>query len=211
MKSELRLIYQSILDGDMEAAPHHVRISLEAGVKPELILDQGMIEAMSEVGRLFEEGEYYVPEMLISARAMQASLSVLKPYLVERGVKPIGTVVIGTVEGDLHDIGKNLVSIMMEGAGFEVVDLGVNVKAEQYIAAIQDREVHIVALSALLTTTMPKMKTTIAAFKEAGIDEAVKTIVGGAPVTADYAAAIGADGYAADASRAAALAKSLVS
>jgi 5-methyltetrahydrofolate--homocysteine methyltransferase len=210
MKSELKLIYQSILEGDMEAAPHHVRSALESGFEPDLILNRGMIDAMSEVGRLFEGGEYYVPEMLISARAMQASLSVLKPYLVESGIKPIGTVVIGTVQGDLHDIGKNLVAIMMEGAGFDVVDLGVNVSAEQYIAAIREQKVHIVALSALLTTTMPKMKSTIEALRKAGIDKSIKIMVGGAPVTAEYAETIGADGYAVDASRAASLAKSFI-
>ena len=210
MDPGLKAIYDSILEGDMEIAPRNVQAALDAGTKPEVILNQGMIAAMSDVGQLFEKGEYFVPEMLISARAMKASLTVLKPHLVERGVEPVGTVVIGTVQGDLHDIGKNLVAIMMEGVGFEVMDLGVNVKAERYVAAVQEHKVQIVALSALLTTTMPQMKTTIEALKAAGIDEGIKIMVGGAPVTAAYAELIGADGYAADASRAAMLAKSLV-
>jgi 5-methyltetrahydrofolate--homocysteine methyltransferase len=210
MKPGIISIYESVLEGDMEAAPEHVQAALDSGIEPEIVLNQGLIAAMSEVGRLFEGGEYYVPEMLISARAMQASLAVLKPHLVERGVEPIGTVVIGTVQGDLHDIGKNLVAIMLEGAGFAVVDLGVNVKADQYIAAVQENNSQIVALSALLTTTMPQMKTTIEALRAAVIDEGIKIMVGGAPLTAAYAQSIGADGYAADASQAAVLAKSFV-
>lgn len=210
MDLEIQSLYTSILEGDMAASPEHVRTALASGAKPEVILNQGMISAMTEVGQLFERGEYYVPEMLISARAMQASLSILKPHLVESGIDPIGTVIIGTVEGDLHDIGKNLVAIMLEGVGFAVVDLGVNVASDQYVAAVQDRDVQIVALSALLTTTMPRMETTIEALKTAGIDEQIKIIVGGAPVTAAYAESIGADGYAADASQAAKLASSFV-
>jgi len=162
------------------------------------------------VGRLFEEGEYFVPEMLVSARAMQACLVVLKPSLVETGVEPIGTVVIGTVQGDLHDIGKNLVAMMLEGVGFAVVDLGVNVKEDKFITAVQEHNPQIVAMSALLTTTMPKMGTTIAALRDSGIDEKIKIMVGGAPVTAAYAESIDADGYAVDASQAASLAKSFL-
>jgi 5-methyltetrahydrofolate--homocysteine methyltransferase len=148
--------------------------------------------------------------MLISARAMQGCLAVLRPYLVEARVEPVGTVVIGTVQGDLHDIGKNLVAMMLEGAGFAVVDLGVNVGEDKYIAAIQEYNPQIVAMSALLTTTMPKMKTTIDALRESEIDEGIRILVGGAPVTASYATSIGANGYAADASQAASLAKSLL-
>ena len=210
MDTELTSIYNSILDGDMKMAPGHVQAALDSDVKPKVILNQGMIAAMVEVGRLFEEGEYFVPEMLVSARAMQACLAVLKPILVETLVEPIGTVVIGTVQGDLHDIGKNLVAMMLEGVGFAVVDLGVNVKADKYVTAVNEHNTQIVALSALLTTTMPKMKTTIDALKDSGIDERIKIMVGGAPVTAEYAKSIGADGYAADASQAAALAKSFV-
>jgi 5-methyltetrahydrofolate--homocysteine methyltransferase len=210
MDSSLQPIYDSILEGDMKGAPEQVQAALDAGIKPDVILNEGMIAAMSEVGQLFEEGEYFVPEMLISARAMQASLAVLKPYLVESGVEPIGTVVIGTVQGDMHDIGKNLVAMMMEGAGFAVVDLGVDVEASKYVAAVQDHNAQLVGMSALLTTTMPKMKTIIEALRASGIADGVKIMVGGAPVTADYAESIGADGYAADASQAATLAKSLL-
>ena len=211
MNPKLKPIYESILEGDMEGAPEHVQAALDSGVMPDVILNQGMIAAMSEVGQLFEDGEYFVPEMLVAARAMQAGLAVLKPYLIETGVEPIGTVVIGTVQGDLHDIGKNLVAMMLEGAGFADVDLGVDVRADKYVAAVQEHKAQIVAMSALLTTTMPKMKTTIEALKEAsGIDERIKIIMGGAPVTAVYAESIGADGYAADASQAAVLAKSFV-
>ena len=210
MDPGLKLIYDSILEGDMIAAPEHVQAALDFGVVPDVILNESMIIAMSEVGRLFEEGDFFVPEMLVSARSMKAGLAVLKPYLVDAGVEPIGTVIIGTVQGDLHDIGKNLVAMMLEGVGFAVVDLGVNVKADIYVAAVNEHNTQIVALSALLTTTMPKMKTTIDALKDSGIDERIKIMVGGAPVTAEYAKSIGADGYAADASQAVALAKSFV-
>jgi 5-methyltetrahydrofolate--homocysteine methyltransferase len=210
MDHMLKPIYESILEGDMGAAPEHVQAALDSGARPDVILHEGMISAMSEVGRLFEAGDYFVPEMLVSARAMQYSLVVLKPYLIETGVEPVGTVVIGTVQGDLHDIGKNLVAMMLEGVGFEVVDLGVNVIADNYIEAVRAHNTQIVAMSALLTTTMPKMKTTIKALRDSGIDEGIKIMVGGAPVTAVYAASIGADGYAADASQAAALARSFI-
>jgi 5-methyltetrahydrofolate--homocysteine methyltransferase len=211
MDPGLKLIYDGILEGDMKAAQQHVQTALDSSSRPDVILNEGMISAMSEVGRLFEEGEYFVPEMLISARAMQACLAVLKPYLVQAGVEPVGTVVIGTVQGDLHDIGKNLVAMMLEGAGFAVVDLGVDVKTEKYIMAVQEQNAEIVAMSALLTTTMPKMRTTIDALRGArGIDAKIKILVGGAPVTEAYAESIGADGYAPNASRAAALAKSLL-
>ncbi len=210
MDPGLKIIYDSILEGDMIATPEHVRAALAFGVVPDVILNESMIIAMSEVGRLFEEGDFFVPEMLVSARSMKAGLAVLKPYLVDAGVEPIGTVIIGTVQGDLHDIGKNLVAMMLEGVGFAVVDLGVNVKADKYVAAVNEHNTQIVALSALLTTTMPQMKTTIDALKDSGIDERIKIMVGGAPVTAEYAKSIGADGYAADASQAAALAKSFL-
>jgi 5-methyltetrahydrofolate--homocysteine methyltransferase len=166
---------------------------------------------MGEVGRLFEAGEYYVPEMLISARAMQAGLGLLKPLLVDSDIKPTGNVVIGTVKGDLHDIGKNLVGMMLEGAGFEINDLGTDVTPENFISVINEGDVDILAMSALLTTTMPMMETTIKAVDEAGLRNAVKIIIGGAPVTNEYAEKIGADGFAPDASQAASLAKSLVS
>jgi len=206
----LEPIYEAILIGDMGGTVENVQAAIDAGIAPESILKEGMIPAMSEVGRLFEEGECFVPEMLISARAMQGGLGILRPYLVDAGVEPLGTVAIGTVEGDMHDIGKNLVMMMLEGAGFEVIDLGVDVKPQAFIDAVQVNGAQIVAMSALLTTTMNKMEVTINAMKEAGIIDDVKVMVGGAPVTADYAEAIGADGFANDASKAATLAKSFM-
>jgi len=187
-----------------------VQVALDAGADPAELLNKGMIAAMAEVGRLFEIGEYYVPEMLIAARAMQAGLAILKPHLLEADVKSAGKVAIGTVKGDLHDIGKNLVSMMLEGAGFEIKDLGTDVTPEKFVDAVKTGGVDIIALSALLTTTMPNMKATIEALKTAGIREKVKVMIGGAPVTDSYAQQIGADGYAPDASRAVALAKSLL-
>jgi 5-methyltetrahydrofolate--homocysteine methyltransferase len=210
MDSSLEDLFESIIEGDMRAAPQLVQDALDNNLAPDLILNSCMIPAMTEVGRLFEEGEYFVPEMLISARAMQAGLVVLKPHLVDSGVEPIGKVVIGTVQGDMHDIGKNLVAMMMEGAGFEIIDLGVDVSPEAFIEAIQANEANVVAMSALLTTTMPKMKAIIEAIQEAGIRDKVHIMIGGAPVTAEYAEHVGADGFAPDASRAASKAKSLV-
>jgi 5-methyltetrahydrofolate--homocysteine methyltransferase len=168
-----------------------------------------MLAAMAEVGRLFEEGECYVPEMLISARAMKIGLAKLQPSLIQTDVKAAGTVAIGTVKGDLHDMGKNLVGMMLEGAGFKVKDLGVDVTPETFVSAAD--EVDVIGLSALLTTTMGSMKTTLDALDAAGKRPKVKVIVGGAPVTEDFARQIGADGYAADASKAVALTKSLIS
>jgi 5-methyltetrahydrofolate--homocysteine methyltransferase len=165
---------------------------------------------MGEVGKLFEVGEYYVPEMLVAARAMKSGLAVIQPLLLDSGVEPVGRVVIGSVEGDLHDIGKSLVAMMLEGAGFEVNDLGVDVSPQGFIAAMKDAP-DIVALSALLTTTMSSMEAAIKAIHEAGLRGQVKIIVGGAPVTAEFASHIGADGYAPDAGQAAALARTLVS
>ena len=164
---------------------------------------------MAEVGQLFEDGEYFVPEMLIAARAMSSALEILKPYLVDQGVEPIGTVAIGTVKGDLHDIGKSLVAMMLEGAGFEIVDLGVDVAPERFVEAIQNGA-KIVAMSALLTTTMPNMKSAIQAIQEAGLRDQVVIMVGGAPVTQAYADDIGADGYSPDASSAVRKAKELL-
>ncbi|MCK4976660.1 MAG: corrinoid protein [Anaerolineales bacterium] len=211
MDPKLANIYQAILEGDMAGATEYVQGALDADIDAVAILHGGLIPAMEEVGRLFEEGEYFVPEMLISARAMQACLGILKPLLVDADVKPVGKVAIGTVKGDLHDIGKNLVAMMLEGGGFEITDLGTDVSPEKYIEAIQMEEVDIVGMSALLTTTMPNMGTTINAISEAGLREKVKIIIGGAPVTADYADQIGADGFAPDASQAVSLAKKLVS
>jgi 5-methyltetrahydrofolate--homocysteine methyltransferase len=187
-----------------------VQKALDAGIGPAEILNQGMIAAMGEVGRLFEEGEYFVPEMLIAARAMQKGLEVLKPFLTDADVQSPGKVAIGTVKGDLHDIGKNLVAMMLEGAAFEVIDLGTDVSPERFIQAVRENGAQIIAMSALLTTTMPNMKNTIEALKEAGLRDKVKVMIGGAPVTQTYADQIGADGFAEDASRAVAKARSLL-
>ena len=206
MNDNLKPVYEAILDGDMGGAQEGVQAALGAGVPAADLLHQALIPAMGEVGRLFEEGEYFVPEMLIAARAMKAGLEILKPLLVDSGVKPVGKVAIGTVKGDLHDIGKNLVAMMMEGAGFEIVDLGTDVPPEKFVEAAQNG-VNLIGLSALLTTTMPSMESTVKAIEAAGLRDQVKIIIGGAPVTAEYAQKIGADGYAPDASQAASLAK----
>jgi 5-methyltetrahydrofolate--homocysteine methyltransferase len=210
MDPQLKPIYDGIIEGDKTAVTEHVQEAVDAGLPAEVILKQGLVPAMSEVGRMFEEGEYYVPEMLIAARAMQAGLAILKPLLVASDVQATGTIVIGTVQGDLHDIGKNLVGMMLEGAGFELVDLGTDVQAEQFVQAVRDHQPDLVAMSALLTTTMPSMKKTIDALQDAGVRDSVKVIIGGAPVTPEYATEIGADGFAADAGRAASLANELV-
>lgn len=210
MEPALQKIFDNVLEGDMGSVKENVQAALASNVEAEAILKQGLIPAMGEVGRLFEEGEYFVPEMLIAARAMQAGLEIIKPLLVESGVEPLGKVAIGTVQGDLHDIGKNLVAMMMEGAGFEIYDLGVDVPADNFVQAVKENQVHILALSALLTTTMPNMQTVITSLKDSGLRKQVKVLVGGAPVTQEYANEIGADGYAADASQAASLAKSLM-
>jgi len=202
-------VYQAVLDGEIDATIEEVNTALAANLPASEILQNGLIAAMGEVGRLFEEGEYYVPEMLISARAMQAGLEILKPYLVDAGVEPIGKVVLGTVKGDLHDIGKNLVGMMLGGAGFEVIDLGVDVAPEKFVAALGP-DVNILGLSALLTTTMPSLESTIQAVRAANLPYTIKIIVGGAPVTADYAHKIGADGFAKDAGQAVTVAKSLL-
>jgi 5-methyltetrahydrofolate--homocysteine methyltransferase len=210
MEELVKKIYNGVLEGQHKQVAVDVQAALDGGTNPVVILNEGMIAAMAEVGRLFEVGEYYVPEMLISARAMQTGLAVLKPLLKEADVKPAGRVAIGTVKGDLHDIGKNLVAMMLEGAGFEIKDMGTDVSPEKFVEAVKGGGVDIVALSALLTTTMPNMKATIDALKAAGVREKVKVMIGGAPVTDNYAQQIGADGYSPDASRAVNLAKSLI-
>jgi 5-methyltetrahydrofolate--homocysteine methyltransferase len=208
--SQIEDIYQAVLAGDKEMTIEKIRAALSSGIAASDILQVGLIAAMGEVGRLFEEGDFFVPEMLIAAHAMQAGLEILKPMLVDAGVQPIGKVVIGTVRGDLHDIGKNLVAMMLEGAGFEILDLGTDVPAEKFLQAVKSSGADILALSALLTTTTPGMKTTIEILKLSGVGDHVKVMVGGAPVTEEYARQIGADGYAADASRAVYLAKSFI-
>ena len=210
MDEILNAIHEGVLNGDAPAVEAGVRQALSSGMSPKQVLDDGLINAMSEVGRLFEEGEYFVPEMLVAARAMKGGLTILRPLLIESAVEPAGKVAIGTVQGDLHDIGKNLVAMMLEGAGFEIYDLGVNVSPEAFVASVRDSGADIVALSALLTTTMPNMQRIIDGLQQAGVRGKVKVMVGGAPVTDSFAQKIGADGYAKDASQAATLAKSLV-
>ena len=206
---ELDKTYQHIIDGDVASVETGVKAALAGGIDPGVILNEALIAAMDEVGRRFEEGDFFVPEMLLSAKAMQAGLNLLKPHLAVTDGKTKGKVAIGTVKGDLHDIGKNLVSMMLEGAAFEIVDLGTDVSPEKFVDAVKTKGVNIVAMSALLTTTMPNMKTTIEALVTAGVRDQVKVIIGGAPVTESYAKQIGADCYSPDASRAVALAKSL--
>lgn len=208
MNEIVKRVFQGIVDGDQEHVANQVDAALRAGMPAETILEEGMLAAMAEVGRLFEEGECYVPEMLMSARAMKAGLAKLQPSLKQTNVQATGKVALGTVKGDLHDMGKNLVGIMLEGAGFTVKDLGVDVSPEAFVAAAD--EVDVIGLSALLTTTMGHMKDALNALESAGKRSKVKVIVGGAPVTEDFARQIGADGYAPDASRAVALAKSLI-
>jgi 5-methyltetrahydrofolate--homocysteine methyltransferase len=203
-------IFACILEGDNKGIKAAVQKALDSGLEPGTILNQGMINAMSEVGKRFEEGEYYVPEMLISARAMKEGLELLRPLLIQQKVQSAGVVILGTVKGDLHDIGKNLVGMMLEGSAFEIVDLGTDVSPENFVQAVQEHHPNVIALSALLTTTMPNMEATIKALKAAGLRDQVKVIIGGAPVTEQYAREIGADGYAADASRAVSLTRSLV-
>lgn len=202
-------IKEAVINGNKAAAAAGVQQALDEGLTPGVILNDALIPAMTEVGLRFENGEYFVPEMLIAARAMQAGLDLLKPLLVQSGIQPIATVAIGTVKGDLHDIGKNLVAIMLEGAGFAIRDLGVNAAPEKFVQAAAEGA-QIVAMSALLTTTMPSMKVTVEALKAAGLREQVKVMIGGAPVTQAYADEIGADGYSPDASSATRLAKSLL-
>lgn len=204
-------IRTNVIEGNAPTTLELVKQALTNGIPAEQILNEGLIAAMAHVGKLFEEGEYYVPEMLIAARAMKGGLELLRPALAAAKVQAIGKIVIGTVQGDLHDIGKNLVAMMMEGAGFEVIDLGVDVTPEKFVEAINAHQPQLVGCSALLTTTMPKMKATINAIERAGIRSRVKVLVGGAPVTARYASEIGADAYAPDASAAASIAKSLLS
>jgi corrinoid protein of di/trimethylamine methyltransferase len=206
---DLKKLYDAILTGNFKAAKEITQQALAAGADPQAMVQQYMIPAMDEVGRRYEANEYFVPELLISARAMKASLEFIRPLLIASGAQPAGRVVIGTVKGDLHDIGKNLVAAMLEGAGFEVIDLGVDVPPEKFIAALTEKKAGLVAMSALLTTTMNSMKTTVEAIKAAGVRNNVKIMIGGAPVTEKYSEEIGADGYSSNANGAVALARKL--
>jgi 5-methyltetrahydrofolate--homocysteine methyltransferase len=206
----LDTIYDAVLNGNAQAAAAGVEAALVAGESPQKILNDACILAMAEVGTQFEQGDKFVPEMLISARAMAAAMAILRPLLVQAGVKNVGKVVLGTVHGDLHDIGKNLVGMMLEGAGFEVVDLGTDVPPQKFVDAVKDHQPDIVGMSALLTTTTKSMSATLQALTEAGVRGRVKVIVGGAPITEEFANKIGADGFAADAGSAARAARALI-
>lgn len=208
--ADFRLIADALKAGRAPKVKTLVQEALVEGIAPEDIVNQALIVGMGEIGELFKNNQVYVPEVLIAARAMNAGLSILEPLLAQKDIKPAGTIAIGTVKGDLHDIGKNLVGMMMKGAGFRVIDLGVDVGPEQYIDAIVNQGAEIIGMSALLTTTMPGMRETVDAIQAAGLSEKVKIIIGGAPVTQAYADEIGADGYAADAASAAQLALQLV-
>jgi 5-methyltetrahydrofolate--homocysteine methyltransferase len=210
MEPIIKEINTNVMEGNVKAIEANIQSAIDAGIPVSDILNEGMIAAMAEVGRLFEEGECFVPEMLVAARAMQTGMSLLKPHLKNAEVESAGKVAVGTVKGDLHDIGKNLVAMMLEGAGFEIIDLGTDVPPEKFVEAVREQGAQILALSALLTTTMPSMKNTIDALNAAGLRGQVKVMIGGAPVTQNYADQIGADGFSSDASRAVATAKGLV-
>lgn len=200
-------IFEHTLVGEAVEVKALTAEGIALGMDPLDILFGALIPSLQEVGRLFEIGEYFVPEMLVSARAMQGAMTLLRPLMVDKGAKPLGKVVMLTVKGDVHDIGKNLCNIMLEGEGFEVVDLGVNVKPEAMVAAVQQHQPQLLGFSAFLTTTMPFFKTNLAALREAGLRDQVKVMVGGAPVTEEYALQVGADGYAKDASSCVRMAK----
>jgi corrinoid protein of di/trimethylamine methyltransferase len=203
-------LYNAILTGNAKKAEEVTKAAIAANTNPSELVQKYMIPAMDEVGRRFECNEYFVPELLIAARAMKAALELITPHLVASGAEPMGRVVIGTVQGDLHDIGKNLVASMLEGGGFQVIDLGVDVPAEKFVEAAKEKDGTIIALSALLTTTMTMMKTVIDALDKAGVRSKVKVMVGGAPITQQYANEIGADGFSDNASAAVAIARKLV-
>jgi 5-methyltetrahydrofolate--homocysteine methyltransferase len=211
MEPTLNQIYLDVLHGRQKEVIKGVELALKQRIPPLSIMNEGMISAMQEVGRLFEAEEYYVPEMLVAARAMQAGMNILRPHLSTTNIHPAGRIAIGTVEGDIHDIGKNLVKMMLEGGGFEVIDLGVDVSPATFTSSVINHHVDIVAISALITTTMTNMRPVIEQLEKSGIRYQVKVLVGGAPLTKDFANQIGADGYAPDASRAVTAAKSLLS
>jgi methylmalonyl-CoA mutase cobalamin-binding domain/chain len=203
-------LYDKTLTGNGPAVLDLTRTGLDQGLGPEILLYEALIPALEEVGARFERGDFFVPEMLIAGKAMAGALEILRPLLAETGAETIGTVVMGTVKGDVHDIGKNLVNIMFEGAGFQVIDLGVQVSPEKFVDAVKTHKPDIVGFSAFLTTTMPMFKANINALTKAGLREQVIVMVGGAPVTQEYADVVGADGYAADASAAVVKAKELI-
>jgi len=203
-------LYDAILNGDAKKAYAVTQAAIDRGLAPMTLISESMVPAMDEVGRLFEAEEYFVPELLLAGRAMKSSMELLRPLMISSGQKFSTRVVIGTVKGDLHDIGKNIVASMLEGGGFEVIDLGADVAPEKFVAAVEERKPQIVCMSALLTVTMPAMKTTIDALASAGLRTKVKVLIGGAPVTSQYAKEIGADGYSENASGAVSLVKNLL-
>jgi len=200
--ADLQGIAEAVIRGDRDAVANLTKAAIDEGISAEQVINEGLIAGMGVVGAKFKANEFYVPEVLIAARAMHAGMDIIKPLLAASGVQPRGTIAIGTVKGDLHDIGKNLVAMMLEGGGYNVLDLEVDVAPEKFVDAVKGQGAQIVALSALLTTTMPSMKDTIEALKEAGVRDQVKVMIGGAPVTQNYADEIGADGYAPDAASA---------
>lgn len=208
--ADLQAMAENLIKGNAPEVKRLTQEAVDEGLHPGQILNQGLIAGMNVVGQKFKNNEFYVPEVLIAARAMHSAMEVLRPLLSDAGVQEIGSIAIGTAKGDLHDIGKNLVAMMLEGAGFEVIDLGIDVGPEKFVEVVQNQKVDVVAISALLTTTMPGMKTVIESLKSAGVREKVKTMIGGAPVTQQYADEIGADGYAPDAASAADKAKELL-
>jgi 5-methyltetrahydrofolate--homocysteine methyltransferase len=208
--ADLNAIADNLIKGQAPKVEELVKAALAEKIPVREILHEGLIKGMSVVGEKFKNNEFYVPEVLIAARAMKAGMGLIRPRLVEEKVEPFGKASIGTVRGDLHDIGKNLVAMMLEGAGFEVIDLGIDVSPEKFIESVTENGAQLICMSALLTTTMPSMKTTVDAVKEAGLTGKVKTMIGGAPVTQAYADQIGADGYAPDAASAADKAKELI-
>ncbi len=210
MQNMTQSVKDAVIAGNAVEVKEKILFAIENHVPVRELLNEGLIAAMKEVGNLFEEGEYFVPEMLISARAMKTGMSILQPILVTQDIKPLGKVVIGTVKGDLHDIGKNLVIMMLEGVGFQIIDLGTDVSPEKFLEAIHNHQPNILGLSALLTTTMTNMRATIKFLEKEGVRQQVKIIVGGAPITQKYAVEIGADGFASDANQAAQLAKMLL-
>jgi len=208
--ADLKRLFDAVVNGDAAVAREIVTQALAEGTDPLRLVNESLIPAMDEVGKRFECNDYFVPELLVAARAMKGALDLVRPLLTARGDKPAGRVAIGTVQGDLHDIGKNLVGSLLEGGGFEVVDLGVNVPPQKFVAAVKDQAVNIIAMSALLTTTMPSMRSSIEALRQAGVRDKVKVLIGGAPISQKYADEIGADGYSENAVGAVALAKKAV-
>ncbi len=206
--ADLKALADAVIRGEQKKAVEITKAALEEGTAPKSVLDSGLIAGMDVVGARFKKNEIYIPEVLIAARAMKMAMEILEPELVKAGVEPVGKLLIGTVQGDLHDIGKNLVAMMLKGAGFQVIDLGVDVGPEKFVEQVKASDAQLIGMSALLTTTMPGMERTIKALKQAGVS--AKVMIGGAPVTQDYANKIGADGFAPDAASAVDMAKSLV-